>query len=70
MVLSDGTVNNVSGENVFRILRTKYKDENATAQYPAQKKQYKIDGAFYSYMSMNIGGADGRHRRAEHPFRF
>ena len=54
VVLADGTVNTVSGENVFRILRTKYKDENATSQYPAQKKQYKTDGAFYSYMSMNI----------------
>ena len=56
VVLADGTVNTVSGENVFRILRTKYKDENSTAQYPAQKKQYKTDGAFYSYMSMNISG--------------
>ena len=56
VILADGTVNTVSGENVFRILRTKYKDEDSTAQYPAQKKQYKTDGAFYSYMSMNITG--------------
>ncbi len=56
IVLADGTVNTVSGENVFRILRAKYKDEDSTDQYPAQKKQYKTDGAFYSYMSMNICG--------------
>ena len=56
VVLADGTVNTVSGENVFRILRTKYKDENSNDQYPAQKKQYKTDGAFYSYMSLNIDG--------------
>lgn len=56
VILADGTVNTVSGENVFRILRTKYKDEDSTDQYPAQKKQYKTDGAFYSYMSMNIDG--------------
>ncbi|MBQ9930571.1 MAG: carbohydrate-binding domain-containing protein [Oscillospiraceae bacterium] len=56
VVLAEGTTNTVSGENVFRILRTKYKDEDSTSQYPAQKKQYKTDGAFYSYMSMNISG--------------
>ena len=55
VVLADGTVNTVSGTNVFRILRPVYKS-NASGQYPAQKKQYKTDGAFYSYMSMNIDG--------------
>ncbi len=56
VVLADGTVNNVTGTNVFRILKTKYKDENASDAYPAQKKSWKIDGAFYSYQSMNISG--------------
>ncbi len=56
VVLADGTVNNVSGTNVFRILKTKYKDENDTARYPAQKKSWKQDGAFYSYQSLNISG--------------
>lgn len=56
VVLADGTINTVSGENIFRILRTKFKDENSNDQYPAQKKQYKLDAAFYSYMSMNIDG--------------
>ncbi len=56
VVLADGTVNNVSGTNVFRILKTKFKDEASTDAHPAQKKAWKQDGAFYSYMSMNITG--------------
>ncbi len=56
VVLADGSVNNVAGTNVFRILKTKFKDENSAESYPAQKKSWKIDGAFYSYQSMNISG--------------
>ncbi len=56
VVLADGTVNNVTGTNIFRILKTKFKDENAAESHPAQKKSWKIDGAFYSYQSMNISG--------------
>ncbi len=56
VVLADGTVNNVAGTNVFRILKTKFKDENSSDPHPAQKKSWKIDGAFYSYQSMNISG--------------
>ncbi len=56
VVIADDTVNHVSGTNVFRILKTKYKDEDSQDSYPAQKKAWKIDGAFYSYMSMNIEG--------------
>lgn len=56
VVLEAGTVNNVTGTNVFRILKTKYKDEDSMVAYPAQKKAWKIDGAFYSYQSMNIAG--------------
>lgn len=59
VILADGTVNNVTGTNIFRILKTKYKDENSTDPYPAQKKQLKTDGAFYSYQSMKIGGNTG-----------
>lgn len=59
VVIADGTVNHVSGTNVFRILKTKYKDENSTDPYPAQKKRLKTDGAFYSYQSMNINGSTG-----------
>lgn len=56
VVIADGTENRVSGTNIYRILRTKYKDEDSDDEYPAQKKQLKVDGAFYSYMSMNISG--------------
>ncbi len=57
VVLEAGTVNQVSGTNVFRILKTKFKDEESTEAHPAQKKSWKIDGAFYSYQSLNISGA-------------
>ncbi len=56
VVLADGTVNNVTGTNIFRILKTKFKDENSSDAHPAQKKSWKIDGAFYSYQSMKISG--------------
>ena len=56
VIISDGTTNNFSGENVYRMLRTKLKDENDTSAIPVQKKQRKTDGAFYSYMSMTING--------------
>lgn len=56
VVLVEDTVNNVSGTNVFRMLKTVYKDETATDEVKVQKKMRKIDAAFYSYVSMNISG--------------
>lgn len=52
VVLAEGSENNVSGKNIFRMLKTVYKDEETKVQ----KKQRKIDAAFYSYVSMNIDG--------------
>lgn len=46
VIINDDTVNTVNGSHVARI----YKD---TAE---EKKLWKQDGAFYSYMSMNIDG--------------
>ena len=46
VVIADGSVNHVTGSHVARI----YKDNEE------QKKLWKIDGAFYSFMSMNIEG--------------
>ncbi len=46
VIIADGSVNNVTGSHVARI----YKDNEE------QKKLWKIDGAFYSFMSMNIEG--------------
>ncbi len=56
IIIADGTINNFSGTNIYRMLRTKLKDENDTSAIPVQKKQRKTDGAFYSYMSMTISG--------------
>lgn len=56
VVLVEDTVNNVSGTNIFRMLKTVYKDETATDEVKVQKKMRKIDAAFYSYVSMNISG--------------
>ena len=56
VTLADDTVNSVTGTNIFRILKTQYKSGSTSVQ----KKRLKIDGAFYSYQSMNIqGGAKG-----------
>jgi len=59
VILADGTLNNVSGTNLYRILRTRYKEEESLDTYPAQKKQYKIDGALYSFASLRISGETG-----------
>lgn len=56
VVIADGTENSVTGKNIFRMLKTQYKDENSTDEIKVQKKLRKIDAAFYSYVSMNIGG--------------
>jgi hypothetical protein len=48
VVVADGSVNNVTGSHVARIYKDKAK----------QKKLWKMDGAFYSYMSMNVEGGD------------
>ncbi len=54
IVIADGSENTFSGSNVFRILKTKYKDDGVT-----QKKSHKYDAAFYSCVSMEIDGTDG-----------
>ena len=54
-IILDGT-NTVSGKNVFRMLKTKYKDENSDAEIKTQKKLRKTDAAFYSYVSMSVEG--------------
>ena len=58
VILADGTVNNFKGTNVFRMLKTKFKDETSTDEYKVQKKMRKTDGAFYSYESMTIDGGE------------
>ena len=59
VIIADQSVNNIIGSNIYRILKTKYKDEESTSAIKTQKKQYKYDGAFYSCVSMNIYGDTG-----------
>lgn len=54
VIIADGSENNFSGTNIYRILKTKYKDDTDTVQ----KKRLKMDGAFYSYVSMEIDGEE------------
>ncbi|MCD8332191.1 MAG: S-layer homology domain-containing protein [Oscillospiraceae bacterium] len=54
VVIADGTENNFTGENVYRILKAQYKTNSTSVQ----KKFLKQDGAFYSYMTMEVGGGD------------
>jgi len=56
VIIGDGSVNKVNGNNVYRMLKTKYKDETTTMGVKTQKKAHKVDAAFYSYMSMNVNG--------------
>ncbi len=55
VILVDGTENNFSGTNIFRLLKPTYKDEGTTVQ----KKITKMDGAFYSFVSLLIEGNTG-----------
>ena len=57
VLLAEGTENSVSGKNVYRMLKTKYKDETSAEAVKTQKKQRKTDAAFYSCVSMTIGGS-------------
>lgn len=57
--LADGSINSISGTNIFRLLKPKYKDDESKDNYPTQKKLLKVDGALYSYRSMNIEGDSG-----------
>ena len=54
VIIADDTTNNVTGANIYRLLKPTYKKEGSTVQ----KKYYKYDGAFYSCMSLNINGQE------------
>lgn len=56
VIIADETDNNIEGENIYRMLKTVYKDEDSDDAVKVQKKMRKVDAAFYSYVSMNIGG--------------
>ncbi len=52
VTIAAGSENHFTGANVFRLLKAKYKKDSTTVQ----KKAHKLDGAFYSFVSMNIEG--------------
>ena len=56
VILADGSENTVTGTNVFRMLKTKYKDEASSEEIKTQKKMRKTDAAFYSCVTMQILG--------------
>ena len=54
-IISDGSENNITGSNVYRMLKPELKTSGTE-----QKKRYKMDGAFYSFVSLGImGGTQG-----------
>ncbi len=58
LVIPDGTENTVDGNNIFRMLKTKYKNEDSTDAVKVQKKMRKNDAALYSLVTMNINGGN------------
>ena len=55
VIIAAGTENTVSGSHVARIYKSVELSEDGTEVIDS-KKLHKYDGAFYSKMSMNIGG--------------
>ena len=58
VIIADDTTNIVKGANIYRILKTKYKDEDSKDTIKVQKKAYKTDAPFYSCVSMNINSEE------------
>lgn len=59
VVIADGTTNRFTGANVYRMLKAQKKKDSVTTingtDISQQKKRYKMDGAFYSFVSLAIG---------------
>lgn len=60
VVIADDTTNSFTGANVYRMLKLQAKKASVTAMngtdVSQQKKRYKMDGAFYSFVSLAVGG--------------
>ena len=56
VIIADGTTNSFTGANVYRIMKAKKKSDSVTAvtgsDISLQKKMYKMDAAFYSFVSI------------------
>ncbi len=57
VIVSDGTENNVNGSYVAKIYKSVELSDDGT-EVKESKKLHKYDAAFYSKMSMNIGGEE------------
>ncbi len=64
LVLAEGSQNQISGANVFRILKTKHKDGGGL--YAEQKKAWKLDAAIYSYQTLHIRGQGALQLQSSH----
>ncbi|MBQ7594848.1 MAG: carbohydrate-binding domain-containing protein [Synergistaceae bacterium] len=64
VIIASGSTNKITGSNVYRILQADKKNASTTkidgSDISDQKKLYKMDGAFYSFMSMVIGAEENR----------
>ena len=62
VLIADDSVNNFTGSNVYRMLKPQAKNSKTTkidgTEVSQQKKRYKMDGAFYSFMSLAMGGGE------------
>ena len=60
IIIADDSTNNFTGANVYRMLKPQAKKDSVTTidgtDVSQQKKRYKMDGAFYSFMSLAVGG--------------
>ncbi len=54
IIIADGTENNFTGCNVYRLLKPEYKKDSTSVQ----KKLWKTDGAFYSFQSLEINAEE------------
>ena len=62
VLIADDTTNNITGSNVYRMLKAAKKKDSVTkidgTDVSQQKKRYKMDAAFYSFVSLAIGGGE------------
>lgn len=52
VTIASGSENHFTGANIYRLLKPQYKKDSTSVQ----KKAHKMDGAFYSFVSMVIEG--------------
>ena len=58
VIIADDSDNTISGQNIYRMLLTKYKNDDSSDAIKTQKKARKIDAPLYSYVTMNINSEE------------